>query len=583
MEPVRERCWVLREAGQDRCAPEELCAALAVSPLTAQVLVQRGVGNVEEGRAFLRPSLASLPDPLLLPDMERAVARLIRAIEGQELIVVHGDYDVDGITGTALLVETLRAFGARVDYHIPLRLQDGYGLSGAALQRAAAAGAGVVLTVDCGISAVAEASVAAAAGLDLIITDHHQPPDSLPLAHALVNPHLAESRFPFAELAGVGVAFLLLVALRQSLREGGAFSRRPEPDLRHALDLVALGTIADIVPLQGVNRLLTRFGLGVLNQAARPGVEALRRVAGVERITCGTVGFRLAPRLNAAGRLEDATLGVELLLAADPGQTREKAELLDGFNRERQQIEQQTLQQAVARLEEKGEGGEWSVVLADERWHPGVIGIVASRLVERYYRPTVLIALEEGRGRGSARSIPGFHLYRELAGCASFLEGFGGHAFAAGLSLQTGELESFAAAFEARSRERFSAQRPQPRVAHDGEVLLEELTPAVVEELAGLHPFGAGNPEPAFVARGVRVQQLQELAGGHLRFTARQDGYSQGCIAFGMAPRRQELAGEVDLLFNPSLNTWRGRTEVQLRIKDWRPTERTGSADTIPG
>lgn len=571
MEPVRRRRWELRGGAESPPAAEALGRALGLSPLTAQVLALRGVGDAEAGRAFLTASLAALPDPFLLPDMERAVGRLVGAIEAGETIAVHGDYDVDGITGTALLVETLRAMGASVLYYIPLRLRDGYGLSAAALQEAAAAGARVALSVDCGISALVEAEQAAAAGLDLIITDHHQPPAELPRAFALINPHLPESRFPFAELAGVGVAFFLLVALRKRLRERGAFAGRPEPDLRAGIDLVALGSIADIVPLQGVNRLLTRFGLGVMNRGGRPGIEALRRAAGVEEVSCGAVGFRLAPRLNAAGRLEDAALGVELLLEGDAGRARQAAELLDGFNRERQQIEQEALRQAIERLESGGEGGECSIVLADERWHPGVIGIVASRLVERYHRPTVLIALDEGRGKGSARSIPGFHLYRALADCSEYLEGFGGHAFAAGLSLGAEGVGAFAGAFEARARQLLGEEELRPRLAHDGEVLLEELPRSVVEELEGLRPFGAGNPEPAFVVRGARVGQLRELSGGHLRFTALQGGYSQGCIAFGMAERRRELEGEVDLLFAPGINRWRGREEVQLRIKDFRP------------
>jgi single-stranded-DNA-specific exonuclease len=571
MKAVSFRHWQVRQSELSPSAIERLAGELQLAPLTARVLAQRGLGSAEAGRGFLRSSLASLPDPFLLPGMDRAVARLAAAVEAGERIAVHGDYDVDGITGTALLVETLRLLGAEVESHIPLRLKDGYGLSAEALQKAAAGGARVALSVDCGVSAVAEAQLARELGLDLIITDHHQPPDPLPAALAIVNPHLPENRFPFQELAGVGVAFFLLVGLRKTLRERGFFATRPEPDLRCSLDLVALGTIADVVPLQGVNRILVRAGLTSMNRSDRPGLQALKEVAAVSEVNCGNVAFRLAPRLNAAGRLEDALLGVELLLESSPERCLAMARLLDDFNRERQAIEQETLLQAVARLEAKPGEGQRSIVLADPGWHPGVIGIVASRLVERYHRPAVLIALENGQGKGSARSIAGFHLYRSLQICRRHLAGFGGHAFAAGLTIAENEVENFAAVFEEVARQSLGEADLQPQVLHDGEVLLEELTESAVRQLSELSPFGAGNPEPSFVVCGVRVQQVQTLGGKHLRFTLRQGGYTLPCIAFAMAERQPELAGDLDLLVTPQLNEWRGKVTVQLRLKDFRP------------
>lgn len=572
MEPVTVHRWIPRMPEAALADTGALSAELGIAPLTVRILLGRGVSTVRGCRDFLDGRLAALPDPFLLQGMDAAVARLIQAIERGERIAVHGDYDVDGISGTALLVETLRGFGASVEYHIPLRLKDGYGLSAEALEKAAAGGAKVALSVDCGVSAVAEARLAASLGMDLIITDHHQPPELLPEAFAILNPHLPGCRFPFKDLAGVGVAFFLLAGLRKGLRERGVFAGRAEPDLRHSLDLVALGTIADIVPLQGVNRMLTKVGLSVLAHGARPGIRALKEVAAVSEMTCGAVGFRLAPRLNAAGRLEDAALGVQLMLEAVLAKARETARTLDGFNRQRQVIEQETLRQAIERLEEKGEGKERSIVLADKRWHPGVIGIVASRLVERYHRPTVLIALENGLGKGSARSISGFHLYRGLRRCQEHLAGFGGHEFAAGLTIEADRLDIFTADFEKVAREFLSEEDLLPRRAHDGEVSLEELDQAMVRELAALAPFGAGNPEPVFVASGVRAQQIRPVGEEHLRFTARQGGYSLPCIAFGMANRQGELQGEVDLLFSPTLNTWQGAVSVQLRVKDFRPS-----------
>ena len=572
MDPVTRRHWACRGIEPDLDTIRSFGSALNLSSLAVRTLLLRGIADVAAGREFLESRLGSLPDPFLLPDMERAAERLADAVSCAEPIIVHGDYDVDGITGTALLVETLRALGATVDYHIPLRLRDGYGLSAEALRSAAASGFRVVVSVDCGISAVNEALLAKELGLDLIITDHHQPPASLPEALAVVSPSRNDSAFPFRELAGVGVAFFLLIALRKVLRERGAFSAVPEPDLRCGLDLVALGTIADIVPLCGVNRTLTRYGLTVLCGGGRAGVRALREVAGVKEITCGAVGFRLGPRLNAAGRLEDAALGVELLLDPSFDSALATARLLDGFNRERQAIEEQTLLQAVERLE-NGEGRRRSIVLADERWHPGVIGIVASRLVERYHRPAVLIALDGDKGKGSARSIRGFHLYRALELCREHLEGFGGHEYAAGLTISPDRVAAFAEALEGVAEEILEESDLTPRISHDGEVLLEEITPGILREIASLAPFGAGNPEPAFVAQGLRLQQVRTVGEKHLRFIARQGGYSFPCIAFGLADRQKELGGEIDLLFSPAFNEWKGEVSVQLRVRDWRPSE----------
>ncbi|NOQ41822.1 MAG: single-stranded-DNA-specific exonuclease RecJ, partial [Desulfuromusa sp.] len=368
MKPVSLRKWKLRGVQPDIVLTALLAQELDIQSITAQVLMLRGITTPEQGIEFLQAKLSALPDPDLLPDMAIACARLEQALVQGEKIAVHGDYDVDGITGCTLLVETLRALGGEVEYHIPLRLKDGYGLSAAAISQAQEDGCSLIVSVDCGVSALAEAELAAELGLDLIITDHHQPPDKLPACLALINPHLPENQFPWQELSGVGVAFFLLIGLRRHLREKGYFATREEPDLRQGLDLVALGTIADIVPLGGVNRILVRSGLELLEMGKRPGVAALKRVSEVKKVTSGVVGFRLAPRLNAAGRLEDAALGVKLLLGEDPQDIDPLAELLDGFNRERQKIEQQTLVEAVALVEEQNRPERYSIVLARENW-----------------------------------------------------------------------------------------------------------------------------------------------------------------------------------------------------------------------
>ncbi|WP_429885079.1 single-stranded-DNA-specific exonuclease RecJ [Geoalkalibacter halelectricus] len=570
MEPISRRRWLPRQAHQVLAQITQLGAALNLSPLCARVLAGRGLVDPEQAGAFLQARLAALPDPGLLRSMDRAAERLARAVREQHPVEVHGDYDVDGISAAALLVESLRAMGAQVDFHIPLRLRDGYGLSADALRAAQARGKHLVVSVDCGISAVAEARLAAELGLDLIITDHHQPPQELPRALALINPHLPDDAFPDKHLAGVGVAFFLALAVRRELRAQGWFHSRPEPDLKQVLDLVALGTIADIVPLTGVNRILTRAGLDLMAQDRRPGLAALRQVAGVREINCGAVGFQLAPRLNAAGRLEDAAAAVRLLLTEDADEARAIAEQLDACNRQRQAIEAETFSQALERLAELDQPRRNSIVLADERWHPGVIGIVASRLVERFHRPTVLIALEQGRGKGSARSIRGFHLYQALERCSTELQGFGGHEYAAGLTLSAHQVESFDARFENVAHEWLDEEALLPQMLHDGEVELTAFAQADVAELAALAPFGPGNPEPLFRVNGAVFERPRCVGRDHLQFQLRQDDLSLPCIAFGAAARWQGIKGRVDVLCTPQINRWQGRESVQLRVKDLR-------------
>lgn len=569
MDTVTRRRWLLRGAVTDAAAISVTAKALSVPPLVAHLLSARGLAGATADE-FLSARLADLPDPLLLPEMARAAGRVVNAIRNEELIAVHGDYDVDGITGTTLLVEGLRACGARVDYHIPLRLKDGYGLSAAALEAAASSGIRLVISVDCGVSAHEEARLARQLGLDLLITDHHQPPAQLPEAFAIVNPQRSDSEFPFRDLAGVGVAFFLLAAVRRMLRETGWFAARQEPDIKRVLDLVALGTIADLVPLQGINRTLTRIGLALLESGDRPGISALKEVAGVKTVNCGVVGFQLAPRLNAAGRLEDAARGVELLLEPDRSKALETARLLDRFNRERQQIELQTLNEALSLVAELPPDRTHSIVLARDGWHSGVIGIVASRLVERFYRPTVLIALDGEGGKGSGRSIRGLHLYRALQECSSHLLAFGGHEMAAGLSVSRVQVDAFIQSFEQAARAALANDDLLPVLLYDGVALLEEFAYAEVSAVEKLAPFGMGNPEPVWLLEHVRARQTQRVGDGHLRFIACQGGESVPAIAFGMAERLAEFDGDLDLLVSPQINRYNGRDAVQLRIRDVR-------------
>lgn len=567
MKPVLEQRWLERTVadGVDTAAwPPHLQR----SPLVCHLLALRGITNCDEARSFLTGSLSLLPDPFLLAGMEEAVVRLIVAIDAGERLAVHGDYDVDGITGTAMLVEALTQFGAQVDYHIPLRMRDGYGLSEQAIRKAGEDNVTLLLSVDCGITAIDEAALAAQLGIDLIITDHHQPLETLPVAHCCIDPHLAYCSYPDKRLAGVGVAFMLVIALRSRLRQLGKLSS-PEPDIRYLLDLVAMGTIADLVPLHGVNRLLVQAGLRLLDRGERIGVKALKAVADVQQMSAGVVGFKLGPRLNAAGRLEDAALGVELLLSRELEHATGLADALNGFNGQRQTIERQVLEQALQRVGEELEDEQRTIVLADGRWHAGVIGIVASRLVERFHRPVVLIALADGCGKGSARSIRGFHLFQGFQHCSQHLLGYGGHQYAAGLSIDQGSVAVFATEFERYARQQLAEEDLIPVRHYDAEVLLEDIDRTLFDEIQALAPFGNGNPEPLLVCRDVRAQKPSIVAGKHIRMSVQQDGYSHPCIAFGLAERLAELGEPVDILFTLSLNCWRGRETLQLQIKDF--------------
>jgi len=571
MNVVEKRHWELR-APLRAALERRLAAALNIAPLVARLLVLRGQDSPESARSYLGATLADLPDPFLMEGMTAAVERLIRAVENGERVRIHGDYDVDGISGTSLLVELLRLLGARVDYHIPLRLRDGYGLSADALRLAAGDGISLVVSVDCGVTAAAEARLARELGLDLIITDHHQVPPELPDALAVVNPHQPGCAFPDKNLSGVGVAFFVLAALRQTLRRRGRFENRPEPDLRQYLDLVALGTIADVVPLTGINRILVKRGLALIGEGRRVGIEALRKVGAVETVDAMAVGFRLAPRLNAAGRLEDAGLGVELLLETDASAAAEIAARLDRFNAERQGIEKQVFAQARERAEKELPQEQRSIVLADERWHPGVIGIVASRMVERFHRPSILIGLSEGEGKGSGRSVRGFHLVEALRGCSEHLCGFGGHAFAAGISLSEGSVAGFAQAFEMQARAGLSEEQLTARIFYDGGCDPGMLDLPLLEQLSELAPFGAGNPEPLFLLRDVQARSPRVLGSSHLAFEIFAGEQRLRCIAFGMARQIETLGGPVDLLAVPEFNHWKGRKSIQLRVRDLRPS-----------
>lgn len=552
---------------------ELLCSEIGVSSTTANILVNRGIHDQAEASEFIRASMDDLVEPFTMDGMDRVVARVIKAVRGKEKILVYGDYDADGITSTSLLYLFLKSIGADVSYYIPGRQEDGYGLSMAALERVRSLGIGLIVTVDCGISSVAEVDAAASMGIDVVITDHHEPPDELPRAHAILNPCMKDSTYPFKGLAGVGVAMKLVQCVLAGMDGKDKAGPGIDPRLREYLDIVALGTIADVVPLRGENRILVRHGLKVLKNSRRVGIQQLMAVALVnrDRFSASTVGFQLAPRLNASGRLGRADLGVNLLTTEDPELAREIAEELDSLNRERQKIEADILDEARAMLSSRPLPDMNTIVLTSDKWHQGVIGIVASKLVEEHYKPTVLIATNAGFGRGSARSIPAFHLYEGLDACSDLLIGFGGHKYAAGLSIAEGNIEAFTARFEDIVTSKLSPDDFNPFLKIDDELTLDELDWQLFEELSSLSPFGAGNPEPVLQARGLEVMYPKVVGRNHVRMKLKQNGRSMPAIGFNMGDIYQSLAMEkvyLDAAFCLDMNEWQGEKTLQLNIKD---------------
>lgn len=551
-----------------------LASELSVNPITISIMAARGITASEDVRQFLTPAFSAMHDPYLLLGMDHAVERLLSARQNGETICVYGDYDVDGITGTALLVSFLRATGFNCSYFIPNRFDDGYGLNIESINRIISMGAKLIISVDCGITAVNEADYCSAQGIDLIIVDHHAPQEKIPVACAVINPLQPGCGYPFKSLAGVGVAFNLLVALRSALRGLGAFDGSFVPDLREWLDLVALGTIADVVPLTSQNRMYVYHGLKQLNKSLKPGLKALIKVAGVTgTVNCGQVGFRLAPRLNAAGRMESAVPGVELLLNCDHSECGAIAKELDIANAERQAIERRIFDEANEMIEKAGLYPACrSIVLASDRWHQGVVGIVASRLVERYHRPTILIHIgEDGMAKGSGRSIPGFHLLDALSPCCHYLERHGGHRYAAGIGLKAENVQLFCDAFEAEAISLLCDNDLVPLLTIDAEVSPGDITRELALELKQMEPFGAGNPEPVLMLKGMTVVDRRVVGEDHLRLRLARDGFIFSAIAFRMANRNTD--GPLDVAFFPELNEWNGSTNLQLRIKDLRPAE----------
>jgi single-stranded-DNA-specific exonuclease len=565
--------WILKRADEVNVARQS--EQLKISPLLARLLVLRGLADPDSAKRYLSSSLRSdLPSPFTMTDMEPAVERIVHAVKQQELIGIWGDYDVDGTTGASVLVAFLKEIGAEPLYHIPHRIEEGYGLNIEGLRRLKERGVSLVVTVDCGISNANEIGAARGMGLDVVVVDHHQPPEELPPAVAVINPHRRDCTFPDKGLCAAGLAFYLIIGLRAKLRDVNWFARSGEPDLRRHLDIVTLGTIADMVPLTGVNRTLIRRGLVEVSGSMRPGLVALKQVARIAEgeVSAGQIGFQLGPRINAAGRVDYGIKIVELLTTDSSEVALRIAQELEEHNRERRVIEAEVLERALTQAGASSNVEErYSLVLGGEGWHPGVLGIVASRIVERFYRPTVVIGFDGGQGKGSARSIRGFHMVEGFRRCADHLEKFGGHEYAGGLSIKEEKLGRFAEAFESVAREFLQPGDLLPLLEVDALLNFSEIGFPLLRELESLKPFGVGNPEPLFMTERVEVCDRKPFSAG-VRCRFRHGGRVIGGVAFGAGDDFLAAPGvTVDLAYRLSENEWNGATTVDLKIVDARP------------
>ena len=540
-----------------------------IPPLAALALCARGQDTPEKARAFLACGQELLHDPLLMLDMDKAAGRLRLALERDERIAVYGDYDVDGITATCLLTDFLRSEGAAVISYIPDRMEEGYGLNRDAVNTLHRQGVSLIVTVDCGITAVDEAEYAQRLGVDVVVTDHHECKDTLPRCTAVVDPHRPGCPYPFKYLAGVGVALKLVLAL-------GGPARRAALLAEYA-DLAAIGTVADVMNVTGENRCLVRLGLEALQHTRRPGLRSLLHEAGLEEkpISSMSVGYVLAPRINASGRMGCASLAGELLLTEDPGRAALLAAQLCQLNRERQAIEAAIYAECVARVEALPGEERYALVLSGEAWHQGVVGIVASRLAEKYSCPTFMICLQDGRGKGSCRSFGGFNLFAALEHCAGLLEGFGGHALAAGFTIREEQIPAFAACMAEYVRLRTGGAEMVSTLEIDAEIEdAGALTLDGVEGLDLLEPYGAGNPKPVFSLSGCTVSAASEVGGGrHLKLKLACGGRSFDAIFFSatLAQAGLSCGDRVDVAFTPQVNEYRGWRTVQLQLCDLRP------------
>jgi single-stranded-DNA-specific exonuclease len=543
-----------------------------IPPILSRILTSRHIITPESAQKYLFPSLNDLHSPYLMKDMQKGVHRLIKAIYNREKVGIYGDYDADGITSVVILLKFLRDIGHDVIYYIPDRISEGYGLNRSALDQLKSDGVKLIIAVDCGISDHEQIAYARSNGMDVIILDHHEVPNTLPDAIAVINQNREDCHFPFKDLAAVGIVFNFLIALRGSLRNDGFWSNIKYPNLREYLDLVAIGTIGDISPLIDENRIFAKIGLDLITEGKRVGINALKEVCSIENqvIDSGKASFCLIPRINAAGRVASASEAVQLLLTDDKDEAREIASRLDVFNRKRQYMEKAILNDILDEIENNIDPEKLgSLVFASYKWHPGVIGIVASRLVDRYYRPAILISLKDGIGKGSGRSVADFNIYQGLKKCESLLLSYGGHRFAAGISIREQDIQEFKVLLEQVIREDMDISDFISQTVIDTQCNLSEINHELISQLGMIAPFGSKNPEPILCVRNIHVTSQAIVGNNHLRMRVTGDGVSYNSIWFSKGHFIHSLSGTaVDIAFTPQVSYWHGSTDIQLKMKD---------------
>ncbi len=542
-------------------------------PVVLRVLFNRGISEPEEISSFIKPSLLNIRSPFLFADMEKAVSRIAEAIRKGERIAIYGDYDVDGLTSVAVLVHFFREIGIDVDYVVPQRLIHGYGLHENLITEIIGRGARLLITADCGISDHEEIRFAQEHGIDVIVTDHHEVPDILPEAVAVINPKRPDCQFPFKELAGVGVAFYLVIGLRSFLRDQGYWSSTKVPNLKRFLDLVCLGTIGDMVPLIKENRIFVRYGLDELNSSNRPGLIHLKNISGWNNNNYSTwdVAFRLVPRLNACGRVGSPQDALELLLTDDHDEARILSKRLNQYNQERQRIEEGVFQEALSMITSiNKEQDTSSYVLGAPHWHRGVIGIVASRLLQKFYKPIILFQIGRDVAHGSGRSIEGFDMYKGLGKCAEHIIQFGGHKFAAGLTIMPDQIEAFRRAFNEVVLTSLTQKDLVPYLYTDGPLALEDISQKLLEDLEKLKPFGLKNPEPIFYTDGLKVVLRKRMGNDHISLQVACNSCRFWAVGFRLGSIFDKIPERITLAYVPHYHTWQGETSIRLHIEDIR-------------
>ena len=554
--------WQICETDKEKV--DELKSKYNISELLATILVNKNITTQKEINEFLNPTRNDFFDPFLMNDMDIAIKRIKKAIENQEKVIIYGDYDVDGITSITVLKSFLKDVGLDVDYYIPNRLEEGYGLNKNAIDEIAKKEYKLMITVDCGISAIEEVDYANSLGIEVIITDHHEPGDEIPKALAVVDNKRKDNKYPFRELAGVGVAFKVSQALAQSM------NIREEEYLKY-LDIVCVGTISDIVPLVSENRVITKLGLKLVKQTRNMGLRAIINSSGYSQINSTTISFGVAPRINACGRMGKAEQALKLLLSKDIYEVNKLTQELNSYNRERQEIEKEIFENVLTKIEQNNLAKNRTIVVGGENWHHGVIGIVSSKITEKYFKPSILLSFEEdGTGKGSGRSIPGFDLHEALMKCENCLEKFGGHSMAVGLTIKKENLEQFYKEFEKIAEEN-EIENIIPIINVDAKIELDKIDKSVVEDLKQLEPFGEANKTPTFALKNIRIDSIRALSEGkHLKLTLKDDNLLINAIGFniGELAEAYKIGDKIDIAGVLEINTFNGIDNLQINIKD---------------